>query len=95
MSLNEYWKNNQEDTVFEVEPPYEIADPILAPPEEQQYSEYCERAVRIGIDVQTLEYFVSKNIVVDDNTHEDLNLGVEKMSEEVGEEYPKHTDPKK
>jgi hypothetical protein len=51
--------------------------------------------VRIGIDVQTLEYFVSKNIVVDDNTHEDLNLGVEKMSEEVGEEYPKHTDPKK
>jgi hypothetical protein len=31
----------------------------------------------------------------DDNTHEDLNLEVQNMKERVGEEYPKHTDPKK
>jgi hypothetical protein len=30
-----------------------------------------------------------------ENTHKDLNLEVEKMKERVGEEYPKHTDPKK
>ncbi|MGB6595459.1 MAG: hypothetical protein WBE68_28490, partial [Candidatus Nitrosopolaris sp.] len=112
---NEYWKNNQEDTVFEVEPPYEIIDLILAPPEnlpaneagygntidklqKQQYPEYSGRVVRIGIDVQTLDYFVSKKIMMtntDDTNHEDLNLGVETMKERVGEEYPKHTDPKK
>ncbi|MGC1930599.1 MAG: hypothetical protein WA667_16645 [Candidatus Nitrosopolaris sp.] len=94
---NEYWKNNQEDTVFEVEPPYEIIDLILAPPEEQQYPEYSGRVVRIGIDVQTLEYFVSKKIVMTntDDNNQDLNLGVETMKERVGEEYPKHNDPKK
>ncbi|MGC2681976.1 MAG: hypothetical protein WA323_08910, partial [Candidatus Nitrosopolaris sp.] len=112
---NEYWKNNQEDTVFEVEPPYEIIDLILAPPEnlpaneagygntidklqKQQYPEYSGRVVRIGIDVQTLDYFVSKKFMMtntDDTNHEDLNLGVETMKERVGEEYPKHTDPMK
>ena len=53
--------------------------------------------MRLGVDISTLEYFVSKTMMtnIDDNTREDLNLEVEKMKERVGEEYPKHTDPKK
>jgi hypothetical protein len=43
----------------------------------------------LGIDVQRLEYFVSKKII-EDNNNEELDLGVENMREEVGEEYPKH-----
>jgi len=39
--------------------------------------------VRLGVDIPTLEYFVSKTMManIDDNTHEDLNLEVEKMKE--------------
>jgi hypothetical protein len=92
---DEYREEISEDTVFELKPPYEIIDASLAPPEKQQHSEHTKRVVRLGIDVQTLEYFVSKNILVNDNTLENLKSGVEKMSQEVGEEYPKHTDPKK
>lgn len=31
----------------------------------------------------------------DKSSHKDFNLKVEKMKKRVGEEYPKHTDPKK
>jgi 5S rRNA maturation endonuclease (ribonuclease M5) len=55
-----------------------------------QYSKYSGRVVRLGIDIQTLEYFVSKT-----STHENSKLEVKKMKERVEEEYPKHTDPKK
>jgi hypothetical protein len=65
--------------------------------QEPRYPEYSGRVVRLGIDIQTLQYFVSKDILMTnkENTHKDLNLGVGKMKERVGEEYPKHTDPKK
>src|SRR5215469_2964580 len=61
------------------------------------YTEYSGRIVRLGIDIQTLEYFVSKIKMtnINDVPREDLNLEVEKMKERVGEEYPKHSDPKK
>jgi hypothetical protein len=104
-----------ENVVFEVGPPYEITDAILAPSEnlpaneeanysktvdrsqKPRYPEYSGRIVRLGIDIQTLEYFVSKTtmINIDDNIHEVFNLEVQKMKERVEEEYPKHTDPKK
>jgi 5S rRNA maturation endonuclease (ribonuclease M5) len=61
-----------------------------------RYPEYSGRIVRLGIDIQTLEYFVKiKMTNINDITREDLNLEVEKMKERVGEEYPKHSDPKK
>ena len=66
-----------------------------------QYPEYYGKVVRLGIDVQTLEYFGSKKIMMtnsddnNNNAYEDLNLEVQNMKERVGEEYPKHTDPKK
>jgi hypothetical protein len=105
-----------EEIVYKLEPPFEIIDADLAPPEnlptnegETNYSKtidqlqkprntkYYDRVVRLGIDIQTLEYFVSKIKMtnIDDIPREDLNLEVEKMKKRVGEEYPKHTDPKK
>src|SRR5215469_9424818 len=62
-----------------------------------RYPKYAGRVVRLGFDIQTLEYFVSKTMMtnIDDNTHKNLKLKVEKMKERVGEEYPKHTDSKK
>ena len=65
-----------------------------------RYPEYYGSVVRLGIDIQTLEYFASKKIMMtnsdnNNNAHEDLNLEVQNMKERVGEEYPKHTDPKK
>lgn len=61
-----------------------------------RYPKYYGRVVRLGVDIPTLEYFAKiKMTNTDDNTHEDLNSEVEKMRERVGEEYPKHTDPKK
>ena len=44
---DEYWKKISEDTIFEIKPPYEIIDATLAPPEEQQYSEYGGRVSTI------------------------------------------------
>jgi hypothetical protein len=106
--------------VFEIVPPYDIADWNSVPPEDlpaeggkanydktidksqqkPRYPEYYGRVVRLGIDIQTLEYFASKKILMtnsdnNNNAHEDLNLEVQNMKERVGEEYPKHTDPKK
>jgi hypothetical protein len=52
--------------------------------------------VRLGIDIQTLEYFVSKTMITNiDEQDLYLEVEVEKMKERVEEEYPKHTDPKK
>jgi hypothetical protein len=112
----------EEAPVFELEPPYDIEDSILAPlkdltaiegkascdetidksrQQKRRYPEYYGKVVRLGIDIQTLEYFASKKIMMTNSDHnnnnafEDLNLVVQNMKERVGEEYPKHTDPKK
>jgi hypothetical protein len=74
----------EEAPVFEVGPPYDIKDSILAPPKDlpakegkascgetidksrqkPQYPEYYGRVVRLGIDIQTPEYFASKKIMM-------------------------------
>lgn len=75
-----------ETPVFEIEPPYDIEDSILVANEGQadhsetidesqqklRYPEYCGKVVRLGIDIQTLEYFASKKIMMtnsDDNNN--------------------------
>ena len=92
----------EEAPVFKVGPPYDLADSVLVPQQKPRYPEYYGRVVRLGIDIQTLEYFASKKIKMtnndnnnNNNTHKDLNLEVQDMKERVEEEYPKHTDPKK
>ena len=71
-------------------------DKTIDKSQKPRYPEYYDRVVRLGIDIQTLEYFAKMKMTnIDDITREDLNLEVKKLKERVEEEYPKHRDPKK
>lgn len=62
--------------------------------------EYTDRVRRLGIDAETLAYFVRKEIKeegieVDFNDEELFNERLEQFQREVEEPYPKASDPKK
>ena len=61
--------------------------------------EYTDRVRRLGIDVETLAYFVRKEIEEEgievDINEELFNQRLEQFQREVEEPYPKASDPKK